>query len=170
MKDDKIRSIGLYQPFGSLMLPEYNKLETRWVREGRVPSFPLGKYLIYTTKRGCNMEQMYDWCGEEGAKLMFTTMENESTVHYNGYALGVAELVDKWVLKPEDQNTYIKFIGRKVEIIEGKEVVKIQWALKFASVERIKPFRWKHGKQGVGIVPVEEIKNIEVLTLGETIK
>ena len=46
----KIRTLGFYQPFGSLML--HGKIETRWVRKGKKPPFPLGKYIFYTTQKG----------------------------------------------------------------------------------------------------------------------
>ncbi len=165
-----IRTIGLYQPFGSLMLPEYGKVETRWIREGRKPPFPEGEYLIYTTKKPVDIPTMIEWCGVQEVSRINELLLNEPTIHYNGYAIAKAYLSAKWELKQEDQNTYVKFTGRKTEIIKGEPVVKIQWALKAENVQRIQPFKWKHGKQGVGIVPVEELENIKVLSLGEIIK
>lgn len=160
---EQIRTIGLYQPFGSLMLPDYNKLETRWTREGHTAPFPLGKYLIYTTKTPADIPAMVEWCGIGLAAGINELMATEKTIHYNGYALGLAELIERRDLKEEDQNTYIRFVGRKTEIIKGKEVVKTQRALKFVNVQRIEPFKWNYGKQGVGFVPESELSKIKIL-------
>ncbi len=149
------RTVGLYQPFASLML--FDKLETRWVREGRKPAFPEGEYLIYSTQKPCEASKIYEWSGPELLYNISRILLNEPTRQYNGFVIGKATLVGKWILRPEDENTYIKFIGRKTFEIEGKQVVKVQWALKFVNVQRVEPFPIK-GKQGVGIYDGPKIK------------
>lgn len=153
-----IRTLGFYEPFGSLML--HGKIETRWVREGRRPPFPLGKYLLYTTKNPVSSIDLFEWCGVEIRCLIQNTML--STPYINGSALAIGELVDIRLLTPEDEErAFVKYVGRKTFIINGKQVPKIQWALVFKNVKRIEPFKWEYGKQGTGFVPEKVIPLIK---------
>lgn len=52
----KIRTLGFYQPFGTLML--HGKIETRWVKVGKKPPFPEGKYLFYSTQKRCKYDKL----------------------------------------------------------------------------------------------------------------
>ncbi|MDO9186954.1 MAG: hypothetical protein Q7W13_13150 [Bacteroidia bacterium] len=158
-KKEIIRSIGFYQPFGSLMF--HGKVETRFVRKGKKPPFPKGKYLIYTTKKECDNATLYNWCGND-VILDITKMlhnSNDETRLLNGWAIGIATLSEIKILTPTDKS-YVKFIGEKIEIIDDIPVTKIQWALHFKDIFKIKPFEWKHGKQGIGFVPECELQNI----------
>ena len=47
--NEVIRTLGFYQPYCTAML--HGKVETRWIIEGRTPPMPLGKYLLYSTKK-----------------------------------------------------------------------------------------------------------------------
>src|ERR1700679_2290183 len=85
-----IRTIGFYQPFCSLML--HGKVETRWVRKGRLAPFPMGIYLGYGTKTGCTDEQLKDWCGNEILKHLEDTLINDFTQHLHGHAMWIGEL------------------------------------------------------------------------------
>lgn len=161
----KIRTLGFYQPFGSLMLN--GKIETRWVRKGKKPPFPLGKYVFYTTQKACDTFTLFQWCGAEIMLSITNVLQNDSTKNLKGVALGIGELAEVRPLTIEDEAmAFVKFVGEKTEVIEDVEVTKVQWALIFKNVQPFKPFEWKHGKQGVGFLPDELYSKVECLTAG----
>lgn len=164
-----LRTLGFYEPFCTLML--HGKIETRWVRAGRKPPFPVGKYLLYTTKQAAG-EKTFDWCTSENIISMNEICKDEKR-NMNGFALCVGELVDMWVMKPEDEGrAFVKFVGEKEfavnKTIAGIQtslpvvVKKVQWCLRFKNVQRIIPFEFKFGKQGVGILPDSEKNKIQI--------
>ncbi len=155
---NKIRTLGFYQPFGSLML--YDKIETRWVRENKKPPFPLGKYLFYTTKKPCDEKTMLEWCGPKMYKEILELMEGERTWPLNGYAIGIGDLIKIKPLEIEEESkAFVKFAGIKTEV----SINKVQWGLHFENVQGIEPFEWKYGKQGIGFVPESEIDKIKIV-------
>ena len=166
----KIRTLGFYQPFGSLMLN--GKIETRWVRKGKKPPFPLGKYVFYTTQKSCDMFTLFQWCGAEIMLSITNTLQNDSTKDLKEVALGIGELVEVRPLTIEDEAmAFVKFVGEKTELINGVEVTKVQWALIFKNLKPFEPFDWKIndksiGKQGVGFLPDEFYSKVESLTAG----
>lgn len=149
-----IRTLGFYEPFCTLMM--YGKIETRWVREGRKPPFPKGKYLSYTTKQPAG-DKLNDWCGPEIRDRIYKTLRDEDTM-FHGYALWIGKLVDMWIMKPEDEEkAFVNFVGIKTFYDkEGEMIKKVQWCLKFDNIWRIEPFKFEFGKQGVGILPESE--------------
>lgn len=159
MASETIRTLGFFQPFGDLMLE--GKTETRWVRENRKPPFPLGKYLFYSTKVPCSNVDLFQWCGPEIMHDINNAI-SKNPPPLNGYAIGIGELTEVKLLTADVQKTFVKFVGRKTEIIKGKEVTKVQWGLHFKNVQRIEPFEWKFGKQGVGLVPESELGKIKI--------
>src|SRR5688572_6071512 len=134
-KNETIRTLAYYEPFGSLMF--CNKIETRWVREGKQPPFPLGKYLFYTTKKPCSNMELFNWSGPEIMLEITKALGSPQWPKYNGYAIGM----DK----------------------DGIEHVYVQWGLHFTNAKKIKPFEWNYGKQGVGFVPDSELHKIEIV-------
>lgn len=157
---EKIRTLGFYQPYGSLMI--HGKKETRWVRIGKKPPFPLGKYLIYTTQNPATKEQLLDWSGALITGEIKMLLSDEETKGYNQYAIAIGELTGVSKLTINDEKTFVQYVGEKTELIEGVSVTKIQWGLQFENVQRIEPFKWNFGKQGVGFVPDSEINKIKL--------
>lgn len=145
-----IRTLGYYQPFCSLMF--HGKKETRWVRKGKKPPFPLGKYLFYSTKKKC--ESLLEWCGLEIMNSIRVTLDSDDSMYYNGYALGYGVLSNIRLMTKEDEAAaFVKYQGEQVRVDKnGKEHVYVQWILEFKHVERITPYPFKDGKQGVGIL------------------
>lgn len=151
MSQEVIRTIGLYQPYATLML--HGKIETRWVAQGKKAPFPQGKYLIYSTKKAYSWDNFKELSGEYFEKAM-RILNNESMP--NGVALCIADLVKVEsaypLLMPE---TYVGLerIGEQLDddatdiVINGQ---KLRF-LHFQNVKRIKPFPFK-GKQGVGFL------------------
>lgn len=161
----KIRTLGFYQPFGSLML--HGKIETRWVRKGKKPPFPLGKYIFYTTQKACDTFTLFQWCGAEIILSITNTLQNDSTKDLKEVALGIGELIEVRPLTKEDEAmAFVKFLGEKTEFIDDVEITKVQWALIFKNVQPFEPFEWKYGKQGVGFLPDELYGKVDGLTSG----
>lgn len=144
----EIRTLGFYQPFCSLMF--HGKKETRWVRKGRKPPFPLGKYLFYSTKKKC--ESLQEWCGQDIMNVIRVTLDEDDTMYYNGYALGYGELVNIRPMTKEDEPlAFVLFQGEQWRTDKnGTKHIYVQWILEFENVERIEPYVFTEGKQGVG--------------------
>jgi len=154
-----MRTLGFYQPFCSLMF--HGKLETRWVREGKKPPFPEGEYLLYSTIEPCDAFTLYNWCGPEIALNIQKKLEGDTSRFRNKRALGIGTLIDvRPMVKEDEKRAFVKHIGYKVDVINGKHITKRQWILEFENVYRILDFEWKYGKQGVGKVPDFEISKI----------
>lgn len=146
----EVRTLGFYQPFCSLML--HGKKETRWVREGKKPPFPLGEYLFYSTKNPCANQTLFQWCGPEIMLSISETLSGDITRFMNGIALAVGELVNLRLMTKEDEAAaFVKFVGKRtVKDKDGNDVVQVQWILEFQNITTINPFKFKEGKQGVG--------------------
>lgn len=158
---DKIRTLGFYQPFGSLML--HGKTETRWVRKGKKPPFPLGQYLFYTTQVPCSQSNLFNWSGVEIMATITDALLTDETRGLNQCAIGIGTLTEIKLLQKDDKKTFVKFSGTKTELINDVEVEKVQWGLHFTNVQKIEPFIWKYGKQGVGFVPESELTKIKII-------
>lgn len=166
---EKVRTIGLYQPYATLML--YGKIESRWVRSGRKAPFPLGKYLIYSTKKAYKDYEFKRLSGEtfyEARKCFgFEELIPACTNNLNGFAIAVGDLVEvcpmpiamlerAFFIPPTSELEYDAPDGQLR--IDGYTL----WALVYNDVKRIKPFPFK-GKQGVGILTEAQRKKIEFL-------
>lgn len=149
---EKIRTLGLYQPFATLML--HGKIETRWVRNGKKPPFPLGKYLIYSTKKGYEDEELKELCGAQYARAI-ALEEADDTAGLYGYGLCIGELVK--IVDPLDFS-YDEVAFIHVRPAEDFRLV----GLVFTDVKRIKPFAF-HGKQGIGFLSENELSSVEYL-------
>jgi hypothetical protein len=159
--DEIIRTLGLYQPYASLML--HGKIESRWVKKGKKAPFPLGKYLIYSTKKAYSQKEFEHVAGDK-AKHAWKLLENESTVSLNGYAICIGDLVK---VEPMSATMEHKaFIDTPIDEWQSAEPIIINyhllWALHFENIQRISPFLFK-GKQGVGILTKEQHKFIQIL-------
>jgi hypothetical protein len=148
MNNSGIRTLGLYQPFAALMMVD--KIETRWVRKGRKPPFPLGKYVIYSTQRSCTPEELEDWCGD----LLHIVRVTVSDLNRDGVAccVGLLHKIEPMTGQHE-RLAYVKFKGEQVRKDKhGKEHTYVQWCLHFKDMRRFEQFDFK-GKQGVGFFP-----------------
>lgn len=159
-----IRTLGFYQPFASLMF--HGKVETRWVKKGKKPPFPLGKYLFYTTQSECSSFTLFDWCGPGVTLSIDHLLLEDETRKLNGYALGTGELIKVAPLTSDDLS-FVKFEGEKdFSDKNGFITKKVQWGLHFKNVKRIEPFLWeqdgkKLGKQGTGFLPNQFLSKVK---------
>lgn len=155
----RIRTLGMYQPFATLML--HGKIETRWVLEGRKPPFPLGRYLIYSTKKEIDPLALLDWTGSrQSIANIQKKILHDPSAKLRGYAIAVGELVHVApLLRHEAEQGYVKFLGTKVDNIG----TKIQYGLHFKDMKRIDPFGWEFGAQGIQWVPSSQIEKIKII-------
>ena len=117
-KPEIIRSLGFYQPFGSLML--HGKIETRWIRAGKKPPFPLGKYVFYTTLKSCAQHELFNWCGEYLMLDITHKLLYEPTKELNGYAIAIGDLAKVRPMKREDTfGSYVQYKGLVMRIPSG---------------------------------------------------
>lgn len=165
-----IRTIGLYQPYASLML--HGKIESRWVLKGKRPPFPLGKYLIYSTIKFYPMEQFADIAGPF-CSAGWKAIEGDQTEHLRGKAIAVGDLVEVRPFMPGDCDKAFVELGQMVVQCEdhvemsgynkkGHYVTWQLWALIFKNVSRINPLKFK-GKQGVGFLKEPYLSKIKYL-------
>lgn len=149
-----IRTIGLYNPYCTLMLPPYNKIETRKITSDRKPGFSFGRYVFYSTLNPIDDLKLLKWAGGDLYRRIFDLLYNEPAQYLNGYILGIGELKKKpWLMKPEDQERcFVKYSAPKED---GKNT----WCIEFENVKRIEPvlFQDKNkkslGNQGIGYLP-----------------
>jgi len=156
---DAIRTLGFYQPFGSLMF--HGKIETRWVMKGRKPPFPLGRYAFYTTRKWCDNKTLIEWCGNEIASNIKSILKNDVTKNMDETLLGYGDLIKFYPMSEVDeQKCFVKYAGEREFEVSGKNVIKKQWCLLFDNVIRIHPIRYffngkSLGKQGIGFLHPE---------------
>lgn len=159
---EPIRTMGFYEPFCSLMLK--GKIETRWVREGKKPPFPKGKYLMYATKKEATAKDILAWCGLDiQAKIAEVLGSNKEADWKNGLAIGLGQLSElRHMTKEDEEMGFVKFVGTKiVKDKKGIDHLYRQWALVYKDIQPIEPFEWLYGKQGVGFVPKDEVHKIK---------
>lgn len=146
---EAIRTLGLYQPFASLMM--HGKIETRWIRKGRKPPFPKGAYLLYSTKKAYTPHQTAVVAGNQYQRIK-DIMATDDSFKLKGMALCVGELYKIiYVVPGMDDQTFVHYRTDTTHVMVG---------LMFRNVRRIKPYPFK-GKQGVGILTAEERAKIE---------
>lgn len=140
----------MYQPFCSLMITK-DKLETRWVLNGKKPPFPLGKYMIYACKKMLKPEEV---ARISGPYLEESEWAGDIRYAYTGMPMFIADLVLVRDMTWDDQELAFVEWGQAKD---SRQVI-----LDFKNRQRIKPFPFK-GKQGVGILTTFEKSQIEIL-------
>ncbi len=150
MQNEVIRTLGLYQPFASLML--HGKIETRLVTIDWKPPFPLGKYLIYSTKKfyhpeDCKhvMGNYYDYAN----RILHNEKFHEPTIDLRGYALCLGDLVSIADPIRPCKETFVDLPAVVMDIHNYPAWRRV--GLVFENMKRIKPFPFK-GKQGIGFL------------------
>lgn len=148
--NQKVMALTWRQPYGLLMLPPFNKIETRvwntsyrgWVLicAGAVPYLPWQIQEISGNVQYRNIIQAVASVPEKQYAAMA------------GHAIGIGWLANSRLMQPADAN----------RCFVGYNETQTRWCHVYENVRPIKPIRWK-GKQGWWNVPVETIKQIIVL-------
>jgi len=158
--EETIRTIGLYQPYATLML--HGKVETRWVYHTKKAPFPLGKYLIYSTKKAYSGSEFAHIAGDHTVDAI-KLVEHDPSINLNGYGLCIGDLVRVVPLNGWEAmiNTFVDPPMRYMTSIEPFTLDgRVLWGLYFENMRRIKPFPFK-GKQGIGFLTAEQKQLIE---------
>jgi hypothetical protein len=152
--NEVIRTLGLHQPYASLMWT-HDKIETRWVKKGKKPPFPLGKYVLYATKKIMDAGEVVR---VSGPFIHDQRWPEDPRYLITGIPLVVADLVkvDDWTMEKNWD------LGHKTFVMYDESETHRRVMLFFENKNRIKPFHLK-GKQGVGILTPEQKAMIEYL-------
>jgi hypothetical protein len=141
----QIRTLGLYQPFASLML--HGKIETRWVRNGKKPPFPLGQYLIYSTQKKYTIGELMMVAGLKQYDRIQQILREEPTKNLTRTAICTGWLSNVRPMTEEDEDkTFVAF---------DPEPDRTLWCLEFDRIIRIIPFPFLDGHQGIGFLSEE---------------
>lgn len=146
--DQKTLALSWKNPYGELMLPPFDKDETRvWNTSYR------GWVLICTSKKPYDESSVIGISGEENAQRIFTSLNSRGTVERNGMAIGIGLLIGSRPMTHSDEKkTYVKcYLDLYVHT--------------YINVKPIVPFAWK-GSQGWREVPMEIKKQILFITNG----
>lgn len=122
--NEKIRTLGLYQPYASLML--HGKIETRWVEDGKKPPFPIGKYLIYSTKQDSSMQSFLAISGKYCASVWDVLSRPVHPLeHVAGgcpIMIGTLHNIRKYIPGDDGPKTFVdSFDGKMIIIRDGEE-------------------------------------------------
>lgn len=142
-----IRALSLRQPFASLMLPPFNKIETRtWSTSYR------GPVLICASQKAYPWNVVRDICGpDQFDRLLSSKMQKELILTgTDGHAIALGILVDCRSMQKEDEDKCF------VQYYPGL------WCHVYENVRPIKPFPWK-GCQGWKVLTKEQTQKIELL-------
>lgn len=153
---EKTRTLGLYQPFASLMA--YGKIETRFVRNGKKPPFPLGQYLIYSCRKFYDVDEGgLDEISTPEQIAKIVELQNSDDLFFCEFGSAIVlcdltKIIDP--LTEDIQNTWVKYVApdscyRRVGLV-------------FENVKRIVPFDFK-GKQGIGFLSDEDFEKIVII-------
>lgn len=151
--NEVIRSLGLHQPYASLMWT-HNKIETRWVKKGKKPPFPLGTYMIYATQKIYKLDEVENISGHFLPKEMWV---NDMRYAIIGQPLVICHLESVYDYVNPGKVASDTFVLYKVS--DTHRLV----CLKFSLVQRIKYNGIFKGKQGVGILTPEQKSLIEFI-------
>ncbi len=146
-ESDVIRALWWYQPFASLMLPPYNKIETR-----TYPTKVRGKVLICVCKKNLTISELGEITGNEQYRKIVSSGLYGHAFHreHLGKAIAIDDLVDCRPMTKEDEDKCF------VEYRQDRYC----WI--FDNVKPIEPFPIK-GKQGWTILDEETKDKIKIL-------
>lgn len=144
--NEPLTALSWKQPFASLMLPPYNKIETRtWSTGYR------GLMLICASKVAYSRSAVNNICGNQSIRVEDFMIRNMTEVNFClGKAIAIARLVNCRPMKREDEEkTFVEFWPGL-------------FCFEFAEVQPIVPIDWK-GTQGYKRVDPEFIEKIQLL-------
>jgi hypothetical protein len=142
----EIRVLSWKEPFGSLMLPPHNKIETRvWETDYR------GPILMAASKKSYNSNDIIDISGYEVYEKIFNEVINLDVLERPGTAFAIGDLINCRPMRPEDsEKAFVTYFPGLFSWI-------------FEDVTEIEPIPWK-GSLGLRRLTPEEIKLIKIRT------
>lgn len=130
LQDQKLYALSWKQPYAELMLPPFNKIETRtWSTNRR------GWVLICASKQPYSETQLLGISGEKQAQRILTTLNSAGVKEKTGVAIAIGNLVDCRPMRKEDEDKcFVQYYPDLFCHI-------------YAAVHPIEPMEWK-GSQG----------------------
>lgn len=125
------------------MLMLHGKLETRYVKTGKKPPFPLGPYLIYSTKKRYSWKDLMSMCGVPTYVNITGIEALAKKGKYKGVAICTCDLVE--IIDPLPDGHWDKAYVTVAATETHRPV-----GLRFENVKAVRPFKIGKGKQGVG--------------------
>lgn len=161
---ETIRTLGLYQPYAQLMF--HGKIETRWIRQGTKPPFPLGEYLLYSCKQEYPVQTVSQMAGEKQFKRIKELTHGATLLKGHALMLGTLKKII-YVVPGMENETFVMYQGPQQYVNKrGNIVTRVRVGLIFENIRAIKPFPFK-GKQGVGILSDQDRAKIKLFGVGE---
>ena len=144
--NEPLTALSWKQPFASLMLPPYNKIETRtWSTGYR------GLMMICASKIGYSPATVDQICGNQSKRVEEFLIKHKIEVNaVLGKAIAIARLVNCRPMKKEDEEK--AFVQYWPDL----------FCFEFAEVQPIVPIDWK-GTQGYKRVDSEFLEKIQLL-------
>lgn len=147
-----IKALSWREPYGSLMLPPHNKIETRtrWTNYR-------GLVLICASKKSYDWDDVMGISGQVQFDRIIDRMKQKNEGHgklwytdYHGLAFAVGKLVGcRRMMKEDEDKCFVKYFPDL-------------WCHIYTNVRPIKPIPWK-GSLGFSNVPKEVKRQIEFL-------
>lgn len=162
MITEKVLALSWKQPYAGLMLPPYNKIETRkWSTNYR------GLVLICASAKDYRLDQIFDISGGEQYDRIINLLDDLKSKHLlkNAHAIAIGRLKNCRPMQEKDENNcFVRFAGKWFEISPktGKSKECQLYCLEFEDVRPIKPIPFK-GSQKWKHVPQEIINQIQFL-------
>jgi hypothetical protein len=150
LKNQRVRALSWREPFASLMLPPFNKIETRtWSTRYRGPVLICASQKAYpwNVVRDISGEVQFERIGDLITKRKLFP-KGFCPTYGNAIAIGI--LVDCRPMQKEDEERC--FVQYFPDL----------WCHVYENVRPIKPFPWK-GRQGWTILDVNYTRKIELL-------
>jgi hypothetical protein len=140
----EVRALSWKEPYGSLMLPPFNKIETRiW------GTYYRGPVLICASKKSYNGNQIIDISGLKVYEKIFNEVLTAEMLERPGTAFAITNLINCRPMLPEDEEK--AFVQYYPDLFS--------WI--FEDVTEIEPFPWK-GSLGLRRLTPEEKKLIKL--------
>lgn len=153
---EEMRYLGFKQPYASLMLPPFDKIETRtWPTKYR------GLVLITASKKPFDREQYADISGPQ-YKRICKAVDSDDLI--NGHAIAVGRLSNCYLMRKEDEEKcFVEYRDPWYEKNKkGIMVLKKLYCHVYTDVKAIEPIEIK-GSQGWRKLDQEFIESIKYL-------
>ncbi len=158
--NEMIHSLTWYQPYANLMLPPFNKIETR-----TYPTNVRGKVLGCAGQKMLTESDLFSISGEWQTGRIFEALRNQGTKEIRGSAIFFGDLIDCRPMTKEDADRCFVAYREPWEHTSkktGKKTIKRLWCWIFEDVNGIEPFAFS-GSQGWGIVDEETKLKIKII-------
>lgn len=172
LQNSPLKALSWKEPYGTLMLPPHNKIETRtWNTKYR------GLVLLCASKKEYPWNVVRSISGQQQFDRILKSFEQKRSGYFssdiNGMAFAIGHLVDCRPMTSADENfAFVEYKHPWQEARYTKTGKKMKTYQLFAHIYKdvtpIEPFAWK-GSQGFRPVPQDIISQIKFCQTLETV-